>query len=190
MSSTTPIKFYKLTAVPTTWDSDALYVITNSTDSNLIEIYVTSSSGTPRHVINKSEIQTLISNAIAANNELKIVANITERNALTPTAPIYVYVIDATGDTTVTSGGATYLYNPSTTSWIKISESEALDAVVAWANITGKPSSSPAQIDSAVSNSHTHANKTQIDKIGEDANGNITYSGSLPTTGWEGTPAW
>lgn len=190
MTVTTAIKFYKLTAVPTTWDTDALYAITNATDSSLVELYVTSSSGTPRHIINKSEIQTLINDAIVANSEVLVVDNIAARDALSPTSVKYVYVIDATGDSTVSAGGATYLYNPTTTSWIKISEGESLDLVLQWSNIQGKPSSTPAQIDSAVANSHTHTNKTQLDKIDEDANGNLTYSGNLPHTGWEGTPSW
>ena len=190
MAVTTAIKFYKLTAVPTTWVADALYAITNATDTALVELYVTSSTGVPRHVINKAEIQTLITNAISANTQIKIVANIAARDALAPTTTTNVYVIDATADTTVTSGGATYLYNPATSAWIKISEAESLDLVLQWANIQGKPTSTPAQIDSAVSNSHTHANKTQIDKIGEDANGDLTYNGNLPHTGWEGTPSW
>jgi hypothetical protein len=190
MAVTTAIKFYKLTAVPTTWVADALYAITNATDTALVELYVTSSSGVPRHVINKAEIQTLITNAIAANNEIEIVADIAARNALSPTTTKYVYVIDATADTTVSAGGATYLYNPSTSAWIKISEAESLDVVLQWENLQGKPTSTPAQIDSAVTNSHTHANKTQLDKIGEDANGDLTYNGNLPHTGWEGTPSW
>lgn len=190
MAVTTAIKFYKLTAVPTTWDTDALYAITNATDSSLVELYVTSASGTPRHIINKSEIQTLITNAISASTDILIVNDIAERNALTLTTVKYVYVKNATADTTVVSGGATYIYNPADSSWTKVSEAESLDVVLQWANIQGKPSSTTAQIDTAVANTHTHANKTQLDKIGEDANGNMLYNSNLPHTGWEGTPSW
>ena len=110
--------------------------------------------------------------------------DITARNALNPTANIQVFVIDASDDTTVTSGGATYIYRLSTTSWIKISESESLDLVLSWANLTGKPSSSVTDIDNAVSLRHTHANKSELDKIGEDVNGNLTYNGALPVIEW------
>jgi hypothetical protein len=34
-----------------------------------------------------------------------------------------------------------------------------------------------AAIDAAVGNAHTHANKSQLDKIGEDAGGGLTYDG-------------
>lgn len=34
-----------------------------------------------------------------------------------------------------------------------------------WDAISGKPSSTPTQLDQAVTNSHTHSNKTEIDKV-------------------------
>jgi hypothetical protein len=121
---------------------------------------------------------------------MPIVADIAARNALVLTKNTQVLVLDATGDSTVTSGAATYLYRVSTTSWIKISEAESLDLVLQWANIQGKPTSSPSAIDTAVSNSHTHTNKTQLDKIGENPDGHFTYNSALPKIGWEGTIAW
>lgn len=63
-----------------------------------------------------------------------------------------------------------------------------MDVALTWANITGKPTSTVAQIDAAVANSHTHTNKTQLDKVGETG-GNLTYNNSLPYTGWE-TTTW
>lgn len=76
-------------------------------------------------------------------------------NALNPTRAIYVYVTNATGDSTVASGGATYLFNPTNSTWIKTSEAESMDVSVNWASITGKPTSSAAQIDAAVAASHS-----------------------------------
>ena len=45
---------------------------------------------------------------------------------------------------------------------------------IAWAVITGKPSSAVADIDDAVAKRHEHANKAQLDKVGE-ADGVMTY---------------
>jgi hypothetical protein len=91
----------------------------------------------------------------------------------------------------VASGAATYLYRVSTTSWIKLSEAESLDLILQWANIQGKPTSSPSAIDTAVSNSHTHnGNLTQLNKIGENVDALFTYNNALPKIGWEGTIAW
>ena len=42
-----------------------------------------------------------------------------------------------------------------------------MDAVVQWSNINGRPTSSVAQIDSAVTNSHTHSNKAVLDATQE-----------------------
>ena len=49
--------------------------------------------------------------------------------------------------------------------WQKIAEGESLDVVVSWDSITGKPNSTPAAIDQAVADDHTHSNKAVIDKF-------------------------
>lgn len=181
------LKIFKETAVPSTWVADAIYFI-NTTSSLYLEIYVTSSAGVPDRLINELDIKALITSAVAAQTELAIVSDITARNALNPTTTKAVYVQNATGDATVSSGGAYYLYNPTTFTWIKTAEAESMDVALTWANITGKPTSTVAQIDAAVANSHTHTNKTQLDKVGETG-GNLTYNNSLPYTGWE-TTTW
>jgi hypothetical protein len=183
---TKEFKVFKETAVPSTWVPDAVYFI-QASGSTYMEIYTTSNTGLPKRLINEGDITSMIAAGITASQELKIVANIAARNALNPTTTLAVYVTDATGDATVKVGGAYYLYNPTTSTWIKTAEAESLDVVLAWNSIEGRPNSTPAQIDAAVANSHTHANKTQLDKIGEDANSNVTYNGKLPYTGWETT---
>ena len=81
--------------------------------------------------------------------EIRIAANIAARNAMTGLfAGLSVYVTDATADSTVSSGGAWYLYNG--TSWIKTAESESMDMVLQWANVQGKPSTFPPA-------AHTHS---------------------------------
>ena len=68
-----------------------------------------------------------------------VVADIDARDALTVTAASgqIVYVKDATGDSTVNTNGATYIFDG--TDWIKISEFESLDTVLNWTDIQGKP---------------------------------------------------
>jgi hypothetical protein len=46
-------------------------------------------------------------------------------------------------------------------------------ADISWDSLSGKPSSSPAQIDLAVTDSHTHSNKTLLDSYNQ-TNANIT----------------
>lgn len=190
---TTTFKPFKLTAVPSLpCDPNAVFFVAPTGKPNYIEVYISNNAGTAlRRLLTDTDIQGLINTSIAGiSGEMPIVANIAERNALTLTKNTQVLVLNATGDSTVASGAATYLYRASTTSWIKLSEAESMDLVLQWANIQGKPTSSPTAIDTAVANSHTHSNKTQLDKIGENADGLLIYNNSLPKIGWEGTPVW
>jgi len=190
---TTTFKPSKLTAVPSLpCDPNAVFFVAPTGKPNYIEVYVSNNNGTAlRRLLTDTDIQGLIDTSIAGiSGEMPIVANIAARDALTLTKNTQVLVLDATGDSTVASGAATYLYRVSTTSWIKLSEAESMDLVLQWANIQGKPTSSAAAIDTAVANSHTHTNKTQLDKIGENGSGLLTYNNSLPKIGWEGAIAW
>ena len=189
----TTFKPSKLTAVPSLpCEGNAVFFVAPQNKPNYIEIYVSNNAGTAlKRLLTDTDIQSLIDASISGlSGEMPIVADIAARNALSLNKNTQVLVLDATGDATVTSGAATYLYRVSTTSWIKLNESESLDLILQWANIQGKPTSSPSAIDNAVGNSHSHANKTQLDKIGENADGLFTYNNSLPKIGWEGTIAW
>jgi len=103
------------------------------------------------------------------------------------TAGDIVYVTDASADPTVTAGAASYIWDGA--AFAKLTEYESLDLVINWADVQNRPSSSVAQIDQAVADSHTHANKASLDKIGEDADGDISYNGAFVRTGWDST-AW
>jgi hypothetical protein len=198
---TQALKIFRETALPASLETYSIYMIAPTARPDYVEMYVTgATTGTVKRIINETDINLLVSNAIASANELKIVDDIYARDqyitpGTTSTAAKYAFVINAsTGsnglfDSTVKSGGATYLYNPEIgfTSWIKISEAESMDVTVNWADINGGPSSSVTDIDDAVSKRHTHANKTQLDNIGENADGLLTYNGVLPLTGWQST---
>ena len=49
--------------------------------------------------------------------------------------------------------------------------------VLQWANIQGRPTSTAAEIDDAVSKRHSHANMVTLDKVGEDAGGLLQFNG-------------
>lgn len=189
----TSFKAFRETALPGTLQPYAIYFVAPPSKPNYVEIYVSDATGSAaKRVLTDTDIQALINASISGlGGEMPVVADIAARNALASslTTNTQVLVLDATGDSTVTSGAATYLYRFSTTSWIKLNEAESMDLVLQWANIQGRPTSSASAIDAAVNNSHTHANKTQLDKIGENANGLLTYSNLLPTTGWNSV-AW
>jgi hypothetical protein len=56
-----------------------------------------------------------------------------------------------------------------------------------WSGLQGKPNSAVADIDDAVTKKHSHPNKTQLDLIGQDAQGNFTYNGVIPRAAWDST---
>lgn len=194
MAQTQALRIFRETVLPSPQDllPYSIYLVAPAGQEDYVEMFVTNASiggAAPyaRRIINQADIELLINTKIQAARELVIVADIAARDALTPTASQFVFVIDASADSTVNSGGATYLYNPNTDSYIKISEAESLDVVVQYEDIVGRPNATAAEIDDAVSKAHVHANKTELDKIGEDANGNLLYSNKLPLTGWSST---
>ena len=184
-------KIHKTTSLPGTLEGNSVYLVAPSSKPNYVEMYVTSTDGTQvRRIINSSDIQAMIDAAVAnVTSGIEIIADIAARDALTPTNGKYVLVLDATGDSTVTSGAASYVWYSTTSQWIKLTEYESMDMTITWAMIEGKPTSSPSAIDTAVANSHVHTNMTELGKIGEDANGDFTYNGLPPrarleTAGW------
>jgi hypothetical protein len=183
------LKVFKETALPGTLVADAVYYVTDP-NTAYVQIYVTSTTAVARRIPTTADITTLINNAMAGAGQITVVADIAARNAqASPAVGKQTLVLNATGDATVASGGATYVISSiGPTVWTKISETESLDVALTWAAITGKPTSSPAAIDAAVANSHTHANKTQLDLIG-DTGGNLTYNAVIVKTEWT-TTAW
>lgn len=185
-TSTTPIlgakhmfmHIERVTALPAVLTPSAMYIV-KATEAGLAEVYFSNSDGTEaRHVINKTEINAMISTQLTNFSNIQVVADITARDALNPTRNILALALDAAEDTTVTAGAALYVFDDATDVWHKVSEFESLDVVLQWDAIQGRPSSTVAQIDDAVSKAHTHANKAQLDKIGEDAEGNFQYNGA------------
>ena len=183
------LKVFKETVMPGSPVADAVYYITDA-NASYVQMYVTSSAGVPRRIPTTADTQSLINTALIGINQITVVADITARNAQSGQAVgDQTLVLNATGDATVSSGAATYVISSiGPTVWVKISEAESQDVALTWANITGKPASTPAAIDTAVTNSHTHSNKTQLDLIG-DSGGNITYNGVIVKTEWSST-AW
>lgn len=182
---------HKVTALPGTLEPDSIYFVAPAARPNYVEVYVTNAAGdAARKIIDQPDIQAMIDAAVAAGSGGTIIVDtIAARDAISAENAQTVYVVDASADATVTTGGATYIWRESTTSWIKMSEAESLDLSLTWAAITGGPTSSPANIDLAVTQRHTHANMTELGQIGEDGEGNLTYGGAQPLAPWS-TTAW
>ena len=172
------MKVHKVNALPGVLQPSALYLV-KSAETGLLDLYVSSNNGTEaRHIISKAEIQSLVNTAVAGASNIFVVADIAARDALTPTVVTQAIVVDATGDTSVQSGSATYVYNPVGDAWQKIAEHESMDVVLQWANIQGRPSSTVAEIDDAVAKKHSHTNISTLDKLSQDVDGQLTYNGN------------
>ena len=181
------LRFFKETAVPAEFEPSAVYFIAPANRPDQLEIYVSNVFGTAaRHVINATEIQAMIDISVAATGGTMIVDNIAARDAIADkTNAMSVFVQDASADTTVETGWATYVWRASNSTWIKTGEGEGLDLINSWANLQDKPTSSVANIDAAVAARHTHSNKTELDNISEDEDGLLTYKGELPHIGFD-----
>lgn len=178
-----PIPFYKVNTLPGTLANDSIYAVMSGSNC---ELYVTSSTGVAKAVFSTSLTDAAIDAKIAALNVLIKVATIAARNALTLTANAMVLVVDATADGTVTAGAALYFYNHATTSFTKVAEYESMDVVTTWASISGKPTSSAAAIDAAVTASHTHTNLAVLAAL-TDVSGVIKYNGVAIGANWSQT---
>src|SRR5690606_34947765 len=146
------VKFYKVATLPGSLEPDSFYYVENG---SYAESYLTNSTGVARSVGNTAMINALVAEALADwegdANALDIVADITARDALTDglTRNAMILVLDATGDPTVGSGAALYAYAAATETTYKVAEYESMDVALEWSSIQGRPSSTPAQIDTA-----------------------------------------
>lgn len=101
-----------------------------------------------------------------AKQKTSVVLNSTERNALTEMIEGDKAFETSTGDSYIWDGSA----------WVIMADADWQNVNLDWNNITNKPSSTTAQIDTAVSNSHTHSNKAVLDSITSFGSGSIITS--------------
>ncbi len=164
---------HKVTSMPGTPAANALYFVLNG---DYAETYVTDSSGVAKAVGNTAMI-TAIGGGGGGGSPPVVVDDIAARDALTPTENIFVLVKDASDDGTVTAGAAMYLWDNVAEEWVKVTEYESLDVVVSWSNISGKPSSTPTDIDDAVTKRHSHSNLSTLNGLSDSA-GVLQYGGN------------
>ena len=175
----------KVSALPQALASQTMYLVDGG-DSNL-EIHVTSNDGSKTlHVPTRTEIDSLIGTAIAGFQSIRVVPDYLSMTGLiAESRSMVVMVLDATGDTTVTTGGAAYILEATGTAEApganiyKIYEFEALSENfrLDWENIIGRPTSSAADVDDAVAKRHSHANINDLNRIGHNADNMLTIDG-------------
>ncbi len=180
------VKFFKVTTLPAQLEGDSFYYVSNG---DVAESYLTNSAGVAKSLGNTAMINALIQAALAdfasESNAVEIVADIAARDALTTGSDrnLMILVIDATDDPTVNTGSALYAYAKDSDTTYKVAEYESMDVVLSWSNLSGRPTSTPAQIDAAVGQAHGHDNKAVLDKLSESS-GQLRYNNQPLTTDW------
>ncbi len=119
----------KVTTLPATLAASTMYLVPNVM-SGFLDIYVTDNTGaTINRTVSKQDVAT-------AGSVDQIFADYASLTAYAPTSIEIAYVKDASGDSTVTSGGALYIWDTSlaTPAWTKMSESTLF-----WADIQNIP---------------------------------------------------
>lgn len=144
---------------------------------------------------------TTIGDTVSGSATVFVKATIAERDGLSDVNTGSIcYVTDASSDSTVTAGAASYIWNG--TAWEKLTEFESLDVLIDWANIQNKPgegSSVPddwptnsdgtkMKTEDAIKLAHSHENKdTVLDKLSADADNNLVFDGKKIGTDNGGT---
>ena len=178
------LKFQKVLALPTTFTPNTIYIVGNGEFNNVAGMYVSDLTGTTvRSIVDVAFTSDLIKNMLAEINSGRTFVVDTYSDLSTVDTNLYTMtmVIDATGDVSVNSGAALYVYRQTTTSWVKISETESNDLVFDWQYLQNKPNATKEEIDAAVAASHSHSNSEVLNKIGEDQEGNITFNNVVIT---------
>lgn len=130
-------------------------------------------------------VEQTVTEAMVAGRSVFVVENIEERNAISPVIPVIAFVKDTSADPLADTASGAYIFDDVAGTWISMGGSGAIS--VDWNNITGRPSSSPSQIDTAVAAS-VHANRAVLDKLGE-SNGELTYN-NLPVSNVKFSSDW
>lgn len=174
---------HRVSAEPAVLQVGAIYF--QDKGNNKADFYFGNSLGQRHDIVTDEIINSLIVDQITTLERSKVVADIEERDTMQATEGDRALVLDATADPTVEGTGgktaANYVYTG--TDWKKTFEEGEIDVdfsqlTVNWSQLVGAPTSTPAQIDAAVGNAHTHANKAVIDGFTEDVDGNINYKGA------------
>ena len=182
-----------------------------SVDASIVEYDNTSSTLTSENVQSAlTELDNKINGVTSGMAYKGTVADKAELDALTNVENGQLYIVLA--DETHNDGRTLYVYSDITDTFeflglfefaenfidlldtpnvyvdgkfLKSSSSGIVFGEIDWSDIQNKPSSTVSQIDQAVTDSHTHSNKTVLDKFSENVDGEPEYNGQSLVLKWD-----
>lgn len=187
VSDMSNLNIFKVLSKPSTSAivADSVYFV-KSSNSDHFEVFVSNKEGNKLYDLRGTVPNQNVPQGFGTS---VIVSTYSDLNNIDTDESWFSFVVDATGDTTVSSGGAFYAYDSVDLVWIKVAETESMDVILSWDNIQGKPNSTPTQIDTAVNKVHEHGNKAVLDLL-TVSGGKLQYDGndvSISNAQWNET---
>jgi hypothetical protein len=181
-----PVRFFKVENLPNQFEPDSFYYIEMENGLHADSI-ITNSQGSARSIgvslIDSRVMSALTTLSVAQAHVVPNIAAMGEYLLMADTNKL-VLVMDASADPEVGAAvAALYVYEhngdePGHGQVHLVPGFSGVNVTLAWSNIAGRPTSTPTQIDAAVSASHNHANAAVLNALGENVSGNLTYKGN------------
>lgn len=168
----------RVNALPSPLVSNTLYIERPIGSTEGILTFVGTDPSSVAKVFNRAESQIDIGTAIAEAKSVFVFDNFSAlQTAVKPKVNSVGYVKNAVDDPLVKTPSALYVYEVATGAWSLLPTGGAADSID-WNKIIGRPVSTVAAIDAAVTASHAHANKATLDALGIDGQNRLTLSGT------------
>lgn len=173
----------RVNQLPTPREVDTLYVVVTPGKADAKLVFIGSDPAAEYGVIDSIAVDQVVEAALDGRSSIYFRNTYTDMVARKPIENGLIYVLDTTDDPMGGTGASgVYLYNKASDSFQNFPGTGGTGPTqVQWAQVLGKPVSTPAQIDKAVTDSHVHANKVVLDRVTEDAQQKLLYRG-LPVS--------
>lgn len=172
----------RVNMLPGTLEANTMYIVKAPGALEADLVFTGSDPTVNASTISRMSIEQIVGTAVDASTSVYFKQAYADMLSDRPKANALVYVADTTGDPTATTASRVYLYNKATNTFMGFPNSGGGSSDVTWNQILGKPTSTPAQIDQAVAQMHTHTNKQVLDLIGENASQKLTFRGAQVDT--------
>lgn len=172
----TPFTISRVTTLPSPLVPNTMYIIRET--PNLAKLaFVGDTPSVLATTYSRVDAQNDITEAIAEAKSVYVFGTYSAMLVVRPEVAAIAYVKNASGDPTATTPSAAYAWDPLDTTWHLLPGAAGGAPVdVQWDRIIGRPTATPVQIDLAVTQSHTHANKVVLDQLSE-ANNRLQFRG-------------